>query len=83
MDLGRWLAGGGAESFSVGQATRRAGRPSRLKIAVCCPHGSILRYIIVLKLPKIYWKVIQKLSLSCLNFVQKLSQIVPQCNGDW
>ena len=81
----RWVWEGGwrgrAESFSVGQVTRRAGRPSRLKIAVCCPTGSCKS--VVLKLPKSYQKVVSILSKSCLNFVQKLSQIVPQCNGDW
>ena len=81
----RWVWEGGwrgrAESFSVGQVTRSAGRPSRLKIAVCCPTGSCK--LVVLKLPKSYQKVVSILSKSCLNFVQKLSQIVPQCNGDW
>ena len=72
----RWVWEGGwrgrAESFSVGQVTRRAGRPSRLKIAVCCPTGSCKS--VVLKLPKSYQKVVSILSKSCLTVVSILSK---------
>ena len=74
MREGGWR--GGAESFSVGQVTRRAGRPSRLKNSrmLSTRKLQISRLKVAQKLSKSCLKVVSILSKSCLTVVSILSK---------